>query len=85
MRTDPGFASAAAAGVSSSPPALGSQTGSFYLYDYVIKNRKTHTHTHNTEEISDFTPSCRTELNFAHLPAKRSHLTIPAAIAVMIN
>jgi len=34
VRTDPGFASAAVAGVFSSPPGLGSQTGSFYLYDY---------------------------------------------------
>lgn len=34
MRTDPGFASAAAAEVASSPPEPGSQTGFFYLYGY---------------------------------------------------
>lgn len=40
MRTDPGFASAAAAGASSSPPGLDSQTESFDLYGYVIKKKK---------------------------------------------
>lgn len=54
MRTDPGFASAAAAGVSSSPPELGSQTGSFCLYDYDDKKN----HNKESEEISDFTVSC---------------------------